>query len=122
MSTDWDVHCLDCDVQCGIENGRCVEMVALARPESAVAIGALARLRGEVDVELKCDWKWVDVAWFETHATHRLIARNEYGECFDECAAYFRCDACGHQKKCHRPENHTGDHGERRDDAAKERA
>lgn len=123
MSTDWDVRCLDCAENHGFEdaNHEVQLMVTVARSGRKLAqlAGVVRKIQesthSDVSLKLGLDRLRVDLAWFEKHGTHRLIAVNEYGRCFDECGIYFSCGECHRDRQCHRPDGHEGEHSEERD-------
>lgn len=117
MSADWDVYCLDCEEGAGIENASCmaVEMMALCR--KAAALAELMDLAEDIDgFELKiAPYASVPVSWFLVHAKHRLVPRDEYGRCLDDCGESIRCDCCGSLgRRCRLPMGHEGPHSANR--------
>jgi hypothetical protein len=128
MSCDWDVYCLDCDSVAGIEDANREESLMRVLIKHAKAIGGLlplwddnstyqdVELRvGRYDVELRVGRYDLDPKWFAEHASHRLIPRNEYGECSHDCGERFTCGECGALKTCRRTKGHDGGHSEKRD-------
>lgn len=84
MSTDWNVHCADCDVTHTFNdaNHMLPEMRLLVK--YAPAIAGLAPLMDESrDVRLKLGecgtYGDIEPAWFATHLGHRLCPISEYG-------------------------------------------
>lgn len=123
MSCDWDVRCLDCEVDHGFYdcNHESELMMTLARkgPELKRIAPLMKELgkTGEVRLVVRYNDRAVNFEWFAVHGDHRLRAVNEYGECIDECGEYFTYCECGHRLKCHRNKGHDGKHAEKRDDA-----
>ena len=130
MSTHWDVYCIDCDDSHGFDdmNHRDNLMQSVARNGPAfkkaaeILLPAFADLdtyaRPNVQVEDSGYGKSLSLEWFAKHGDHHLVARNEYGQCLDECGAYFDCKMCDHphQLRCRRPVKHEGDHAPYRAD------
>ena len=121
MSTDYGVYCIDCNDKYIIEDNHHIEfgrlLVRLA-PKLAAFYPTLNELRDGAfgsDVFLRVPYENIDLSYFAKHEGHNLIACNEYGECDDECAEYFRCSSCGDRKTCRRLKKHDGDHSEKRD-------
>jgi hypothetical protein len=130
MSCDWDVRCLDCEVDAGFDdtNHAVDAMRALAKrgPELAAlgaAFLALSKsLEGERGYfeprmslrELSYGWN-LDAAWWVKHGRHQLVAVDEYGRCDDACNERFDCKTCHHTEWCKRVKGHEGDHGKVRD-------
>lgn len=130
MSCDWDVRCLDCEVNAGFDdtNHAVDAMRALAKrgPELAAlgaAFLALSKsLEGERGYfeprmslrELSYGWN-LDAAWWAKHGRHQLVAVDEYGRCDDACNERFDCKTCHHTEWCKRVKGHEGNHGKVRD-------
>lgn len=116
MSCDWDVYCIDCDKEMGLQDWNHasdeVARVIAARDSLAAVYRALG---DDVRVSLEYDHRFVFTKFLADHEGHRLIPRDEYGECLDECGARFKCNACGHSKMCRRREKHAGEHSEKRE-------
>jgi len=90
MSTDWHVHCLDCnDTQTFDDANHREELMALLCRHAAV-ISALVPLiqdigsRGCVALSLG-SYGEVDPEWFAKHLGHRLVPINEYDEVLTRC-------------------------------------
>lgn len=115
MSCRWDAYCLDCQESAGLENGwnhASDDVLALCKHAHFLA-QIRPRLGGNFEL-----MRWsseVPLDWFAKHAQHRLVPRDEYGRCLDECGASFACAGCGHRERCHRKTGHDGDHGKERD-------
>lgn len=115
MSTDWNVHCMDCNETHTFDdaNHRDVEMAALCK--HAAAIAALVPLMEDVtsrgvDLDLGLyGYGRIEPRWFAKHLGHRLVPRSEYGDFMDQCSEYIEC-VCGNRKRCTLTPNHDGDH------------
>lgn len=101
MSCYWSIKCLDCNEEAGLDGNHAVEFMR-AVIQHAVP---LAALRG-LDVEITSLYGGLSQAWFATHAEHKLIPVNEYGELDGDCAESFACPACGCTHFCTLPKGH----------------
>lgn len=125
MSCHYDVYCLDCDDNLGIQdaNHRNKEMHALIKLAPAIVAFKRVMDREEdafqdsgLEIEVTILWgKRLDLKWFVQHEGHALMVRDEYGHLHDECGAYFNCEACNHRERCQRPARHDGPHSKERD-------
>lgn len=111
MSCDFDVFCLDCNANLGLQdwNRRSNEVQALIA--NAPAIAALAPL-ARSGFTLEHFDRNVPIEFFAKHLGHRLLPRDEYGGFLDECGAQFAClGACGnHWLTCRLVRDHEGQH------------
>lgn len=112
MSTDWNVHCIDCnDTHTFNDANHCDDdMVAICK--HAAAIAALAPLLSDtrhVDIQLRTAYGRIDVQWFARHAGHRLAPISEYGHLMGQCSGRVTC-SCGSSKRCALDVVHDGDH------------
>ena len=131
MSCDWDVRCIDCGSDAGFDdaNHALDEMRAFAKAGPELARLAKAWLDLEEAMKKTAAWSGFDgfitlrdtsygrrlaPKWWAEHGSHRLVAVNEYGQCDDECGAWFKCGTCEHSMTCRLPTNHQGDHSEKR--------
>lgn len=114
MSTDWDLYCCDCDEELGAPSSWPDRYVVLS--SAADLLAELAPHANRADLIVELSRQQVNLDWFVKHRGHRLVPRNEYGQCFDECGKDFRCGSCGHSKRCRRKKDHEGEHSEKRDD------
>lgn len=123
MSTDWDVWCLDCEKAHGFYDANHMSDLMIGLAKLGPALGAFAKTMREIgsiqgsdpSLPLQFDRLRVNFEWFEVHGSHRLIARDEYGRCFDECGEHYSYCECKHQRRCRRPMKHEGLHAEERD-------
>lgn len=103
MSTDWNVHCLDCKATLRFDDANHDDKVMAALCKHAGAIAALAPLIGELgplDVALEVPHRGaIDPGWFAAHLGHRLVPISEYGHILDQCAEYVAC-VCGGLRRC----------------------
>ena len=135
MSCDWDVYCLDCKKEHGFDDANhddklmrelskigpqlkklcelMAPLVALRKPPLNLYVNPSIVLNSNSDSHAHP----LIASWWIEHGDHRLIARDEYGRCDDECDFYFRCGECGSSKCCKRAKGHTGEHKDKRDDA-----
>jgi len=134
MSCDWDVYCLDCKKEYGFYDANHQDklMRELARlgphiKKICELMPALVAL-GDPPHNLYCNPQIVlddgsrfrlTFGWWALHGDHRLVARDEYGRCDDECGEHFSCDSCGSSKCCRRAKGHDGDHKDKRDEDEK---
>jgi hypothetical protein len=111
VSTDWNVHCLDCKSTHKFDDANHMDDVMASLCTHAAAIAALAPLLAESrHVQLVVEHHGgVDAAWFVTHLGHRLVPISEYGDILGQCAEYVVC-GCGSSSRCTRAYGHDGDH------------
>lgn len=83
MSCDWHIHCKTCDSTHEFYDANHEVKLMRLLIEHASAIAALAPLANDPkaynEIELKADRWTIDIGWFEQHARHELVPRNEYG-------------------------------------------
>jgi hypothetical protein len=115
MSTDWNVHCLDCNNTLHFDdaNHQLGLMRALCR--HAKAIAPLAELVEDPDVgwavDLRTSYGPIDPRWFKQHATHRLAPISEYGDLDGECGERIVCAHCDRSSVgCTLERGHDGEH------------
>jgi hypothetical protein len=97
MSDRWDVHCLDCDEDSGMEVDRGRDIVRLL-VENRASIEPLGDLHTDDviwDMDLRINDCRVSVPFFRLHRGHRLVPRNEAGETDVPCGMSFLCPSCG---------------------------
>lgn len=111
MSTDWNVHCLDCKDTHTFSDANHMDHVMAALCKHATAIAALAPLLLESDyIRLEVSgYGAIDAAWFAKHLFHRLVPISEYGDIPGQCAEYVTC-TCGCSRRCTRDFGHDGAH------------
>jgi hypothetical protein len=91
MSRYWDVHCIDCDSDLGLDDTGLVEAKDTLKAAEVIAVFAesVDRLDLEyVDFEVRSDFRSrPDSGWLRKHRGpgHRLIVRDEYGYFLGEC-------------------------------------
>jgi hypothetical protein len=112
VSTDWYVHCRDCDDTHRFEEANHLDEEMASLCKHAAAIAGLAPLFKEVidlNISLYGTCSRIDPAWFAAHLGHRLIPISEYGHLLDQCLEYVAC-ACGSSMRCTKDLGHDGDH------------
>lgn len=128
MSCDYDVYCIDCDDAHGFRDANHEDRLMAGLCKLGPQIAAVAPLMRAIDaiegaiyidahLHLQHDRYPIDFAWFEVHGNHRLLVRDEYGRCTDECAEYYQCETCAHRKCCRRTKGHDGGHSDKRDES-----
>lgn len=113
MSTDWNVHCVDCKSTHHFSDANHQDELMLALCRHAEAIAALLELQKEArfDIQLRTLWGDVDIAWFREHLGHQLLPIDEYGRLYQHCRERIYCGECkitAHQ--CALLEGHEGPH------------
>ncbi len=89
MSTEWDVWCVDCDV------GMAAEVADYPEWRIAESMQAIIDNRNHLvalsdlvahcaEVEVRVDFKRIDLPWLYKHVDHHLRPRNEYGDFWTE--------------------------------------
>jgi hypothetical protein len=111
MSTDWNVHCLDCNDTYRFDEPNHMLDLMRSLVKHAPAIAALAPLMAECGdgVRMETYYGRIDPSWFAAHAGHHLVPKDQYGRCDDECGEYIACSACGARHRCRLLPKHTGD-------------
>lgn len=112
MSTDWNVHCVDCNSTSRFQDANHQDELMAHLCKHAAAIAGLADLQkdaGSTNVELRTYYGLVDVSWFLEHRGHRLVPISEYGDLLTQCIEYVRC-VCGSMRRCTRDSGHDGEH------------
>lgn len=130
MSCDWDVHCLDCESDHGFYDANHQDKLMRELAKLGPTIKKMCELMSVLDdlgrppLNLYCEPRIqlddggrlrLAARWWVEHGDHRLVARDEYGRCDDECGEFYNCDSCGTSKCCRRTKNHDGDHADKRD-------
>jgi hypothetical protein len=120
MSCYWDVRCLDCGEDLGIDNANhAVELMRslVAHAKTLAALDPFVKEVGRtghfIDFSFGCGSS-LHTAWFVKHADHRLVGVNEYGRLDDECGTRISCPTCGKDDHCRRLAGHDGDHSHKR--------
>lgn len=111
MSTDWNVHCVDCEETHTFNDANHMDETMAALCKHAAAIAALAPLLAECRTVLLAveGYGAIDAAWFVKHLGHRLVPISEYGYLLTQCTEYVAC-ACGSMQRCRLDRDHNGDH------------
>lgn len=108
MSRHWDAYCLNCQVGSGmrVQNGADLVSRVILHAQ------ALAMLSDEFGVTTTiCGSDRVNLTWFKTHSTHRLVVRSEYGEILGSCSQPVECSQChGMPLCCVLLSSHSGEH------------
>lgn len=114
MSTDWHVHCVDCNDTHTFDDANHMDTTMAALCKHAAAIAALAPLLAECStVTLAVEYHGrIDAAWFAKHLGHRLVPISEYGHLMTQCAEYVDCP-CGSTARCRLDHGHDGEHDPR---------
>ena len=116
MSCDWDVRCLDCQEDLGIDNANhAVELmrVIITHVKEIAAIDPFLKAADRAGYFIDFSFgsgSYIQTAWFVKHADHRLAPVNEYGQLDGECGAWVSCPECKHDEHCRLPKGHAGDH------------
>ena len=110
MSTDWNVHCVDCNVTHTFSDANHQDGLMMKICQHADEIASLAELVDDgSDIELRTHWGRIDPRWFRTHMGHNLMPISEYGDLLDQCCEYVTC-TCGSSRRCTNEVGHDGDH------------
>lgn len=125
MSTNWDVWCLDCENGHGFFEAYHQDALMIGLAKMGPALGAFAKTMRAIKaipdayvdpyLALAYEQLKINLDWFEVHATHRLVARDEYGRCVDECGKTFTNCSCKTPHRCRRSEGHDGGCSEERE-------
>lgn len=111
MSTDWNVHCVDCNDTLGFNDANHQDELMALLCKHGDAIAALADLMrdGRFDVKLETYYGAIDADWFATHKGHKLVPISEYGDLLTDCAEYVTC-SCEARYRCTLERGHAGEH------------
>ena len=116
MSTYWNILCKTCGEE--LEDGRgewasyaSETLAKIARdPASLVALHeAILGAGPDVEVGVEVCYRTVDVGWFARHQGHELVARNEYGSDYNQCAEWVVCSHGARLGKCVLNHGHDGE-------------
>jgi len=114
MSCDWDVYCRTCDSYMGLSDwNQALDAVRelIAHAPDWVKIWALNQELYHLGLHMERGGRAVCLEFFHEHASHDLVARNEYGRTDGTCGKTWKCHACNEPHRCNRPEGHTGECG-----------
>lgn len=97
MSTDWNIHCVDCNSTHMFSDANHQEdlMRVLIRHRDAIASIAPLLAESRSDIEFGTHWGSIDASWFAEHKGHKLQPINEYGRLDDQCRESVPCE-CGY--------------------------
>lgn len=115
MSTDWNVHCLDCkDTHYFSDaNWRDDDMALICKHAGAIAAMApLIAGANLINIEISTSYGRIDADWFAKHLGHNLVPISEYGHFMKQCPEYVDC-LCGSNKRCTLDVGHEGKHDTR---------
>jgi hypothetical protein len=118
MSTDWNVHCIDCNETYTFHDANWCDVDMAVVCKYAAAIAALAPLVSEtnqINIELTTSYGRIDPEWFVKHSGHRLVPIREYGHFMTQCPDYVDC-TCGSRNRCTKDVGHDGDHAANRNE------
>jgi hypothetical protein len=113
MSTYWDVHCLDCNVESGLHlnhgDDTCRDLIEFRDAIAMIADiqAKMAKSWTEISISVPGERGHIDQDFYKTHAGHALAAVNEYGQIDGDCNE--RGPAFDYVP-CPLPEGHEGDH------------
>jgi hypothetical protein len=115
MSTDWNVHCLDCKSTHRFDDANHQDELMLALCRHADSIAALAVVLEDPVLKgyllLKFDYYGtVDASWFRKHLGHQLLPINEYGLLLQQCYEKVECSECSALHNCVLELKHDGPH------------
>ena len=110
MSTDWHVHCVDCNVSHTFDDANHQDRLMLLLIKHADAIASLAALQSEDrSIELRTLWGQIEANWFLNHRGHTLMPIDEYGRLLDQCHERVTCE-CTMVWPCTLKLGHDGPH------------
>jgi len=107
MSCDWDIRCVPCGVNLGIEDANHALEQMRALCTHAAAIAALRDL-APFDVTISYFRHDISAAWFAEHAGHELRPIDEYGRLDGQCHKRAGCRDCGTLRACVLGHGHAG--------------
>ena len=110
MSTDWNVHCVDCNDTHWFNDANHQDRMMSLLIKHADAISALVELvQQDGCIELSTLWGRIDPAWFHRHKGHILKPIDEYGRLLDQCRERVVCKECNsNHRDCIRTHGHIG--------------
>lgn len=121
MSTDWDLYCLDCKSDHGFYDAnheeKAVQRLVDLMPRFAAMPGLAALMKdagfvpvGNGDGDGLYNHR-LSLRWVEEHCSHRVVARNEYGDFLEQCPeTTATCECCGQYFACRLLPGHEGPH------------
>lgn len=111
MSTNWYVHCLDCQDTHRFDGANHLDEEMATLCKHADAIAAIAPLIDEagISIDLRTSVGNINPDWFVRHKRHKLIPINEYGAVLGQCATRVDC-GCGSRQRCTLNAGHDGPH------------
>jgi hypothetical protein len=110
MSTDWNVHCVDCKDTHTFDDANHQDTLMALLCKHADAIATIAPLlAADGCIEFRTMWGRIDPAWFAQHKGHKLVPISEYGDLLTQCAEYVTC-SCGSTRRCALDAGHEGGH------------
>lgn len=111
MSCYWDIRCVDCGVDAGIDNANhmmeTMQTIVRVAPALGAAFAALGDELVRMPVELQVCGKYVPARFLAEHGQHRLRPVDEYGAFDTPCGKRFFCELCGVEVEC-RDREHPG--------------
>lgn len=113
MSNYWDIRCLDCGVDFGIDNANHKDDLMRDLIKAAPALADIADLMENHGLNMGSGYMYVRPRMFATHRGHRLVAIDECGRIDGTCGVRFEC-TCGASITCKLPPGHPGDHAAER--------
>ena len=88
MSCDWDIRCMDCGEEAGIDNANHENVLMAELVQLADFLGEFGKNEVIYDATLTANFVHVPLEFFAQHKGHKLQAINEYGQldvvCGDE--------------------------------------
>jgi hypothetical protein len=97
MSCNWDVHCIDCDMDAGmsVNHGDKLMRLLVDRRSALEGLEDLGTTDKVWDVRLHVNGEHVPVAFFKEHRGHMIVPLNEHDELDIPCGRTFDCPICG---------------------------
>ena|SRR5271166_3770862 len=114
MSTDWDVHCLDCDDSLEFDGTKSSVLALICDAPALAELHESFKKLHDIDMEVNTYGRQFALSWFAQHGKHRLIAKDEYGHLDDECGVSFQCEHGEARSTCRRARGHEGGHNSKR--------
>lgn len=110
MSTDYDLYCVTCDTDLGVQwtSGDTILKGLWAQRDTVIAYAAIEPKLRAAGFGIEHHYMGgFDRTWFAIHRDHDVRVKDEYGVVDNRCGQWIRCQ-CGRSCCCIRKRNHEG--------------
>lgn len=116
MSNYWELYCIDCkkclDLEWNHGGELLTKFINQNGPKLVAQLNAIDLGMYHLETRFDCGptQNVCLIHWCLEHCDHEIVARDEYGSLFSECAKVFSCQHCKGNLTCKLEKNHQGDH------------